>query len=135
MEVSAREVGPTINDVLRYTMIVDDEKYARVTTQMIDALIEDGNLVYKIHNYWDSDDYRGLNMSFQKPDGILFELQFHTPDSYDAKNETHELYEIIRSDYSSDEEKTEAFEARREREMAVPVPEGALDIQYEALVE
>ena len=38
----------------------------------------------------------GINVEMRSPSGQPFELQFHTPDSYNIKSYTHDLYDIIR---------------------------------------
>ena len=59
------------------------------------------------------------------------ELQFHTPESYDAKeSKTHAYYEILRSEDSSEEEKQMAAEKQAEVFGQVPVPEGAPEYTF-----
>ncbi len=131
MEVSVAEARGSIRDALRYTYVIEDEEYTAMTKQIIDACIENGYSVYKLKNTWDSPDYKGINMNLITPDAYIFELQFHTPESYDTKqNKTHEDYEIIRSVSSTAVEKAMAMVRNRLANMAVPVPEGALDISY-----
>jgi hypothetical protein len=41
--------------------------------------------------------YQGINTNFRSPEGQVFELQFHTQESFNVKqNLTHELYEELR---------------------------------------
>lgn len=42
------------------------------------------------------------------PGGQKFEFQVHSKESFEAKQEGHKLYEIIRSEKISDEDKAEA---------------------------
>ena len=85
MEVSIRETVPAIWDVIRYTMVVDDEMYTPVVKSIISALEEKGCSIAKFRNFWSADDYRGINMAFTTAGDDRFELQFHTPESYDTK--------------------------------------------------
>lgn len=48
-------------------------------------------------NTWDSDGYKGINTTWRDPGtGKLFELQFHTPESFYAKTASHDIYERLR---------------------------------------
>lgn len=50
--------------------------------------------------------YKGVNSQVMSPDGQVFELQFHTPQSFDVKqNVTHGLYERFRLLEDGDPEK------------------------------
>jgi hypothetical protein len=40
--------------------------------------------------------YRGINLTVKHWQGYLFEIQFHTPDSWRVKSETHPLYKESR---------------------------------------
>ncbi|MEL7571314.1 MAG: head morphogenesis protein, partial [Eubacteriaceae bacterium] len=67
-----------------------------------------GYTTINIYNTWNYEfyPYKGINTVVKTPDGIVFELQYHTPESYKLKNgELHKLYEKQRllEDTSSDE--------------------------------
>lgn len=56
------------------------------------------NKEYKLqamtNTFRDGAPYKGINSTYLSPDGELFELQFHTPESFDVKqNVNHILYE------------------------------------------
>ena len=48
-----------------------------------------------VKNTWDAPNasYRGINTTVESPDGVKFEMQYHTPESYAMKDHTHKLYE------------------------------------------
>ena len=51
-------------------------------------------------NYWldKNNPYNGVNTVVKAPNGQKFELQYHTPESFNVKNgEMHKLYEKHRS--------------------------------------
>jgi len=128
MEISLIEAAETVRDTLRYTFCLADEQYTAGVDEILKELSARGYTVEKFRNYWGNDGYKGINTNLATPDGFVFELQFHTADSYDAKeNKTHDLYEIVRSEQSTPEEKEEADAKQREIFAAVPVPEGAID--------
>jgi 2'-5' RNA ligase len=109
-EIDPREV--LINDALRYTVALPADQYVDGTQQIIDALREAGFDLPddKIKNSWGMrDGYNGINATFTDPvSGAVVELQFHTPESFEAKEHgTHADYEIVR-DMSNPEKKRRA---------------------------
>jgi hypothetical protein len=59
---------------------------------------------------------------------VLFEVQFHTPESWEAKQKTHDAYAIIENPDSSDADKAAARKYQQEVSAAIPIPEGADEI-------
>ncbi len=52
----------------------------------------------KLKNLWHADQYKGINSQWRRAEtGTRFEMQFHTPESLEAKELTHEAYERIRA--------------------------------------
>ena len=97
MEISLEEAVLTIHDALRYTFIIADDQYTSSVDEILKALVSHGYGVERFRNAWDGDGYKGINTNLTTPDGYCFEVQFHTQDSYDAKeSKTHDLYEIVR---------------------------------------
>ncbi len=132
MEISVAEASKTVSDVLRYTFVIEDSVYVATTKQITDTLIAGGYAVSKFKNYWVKDDvaYQGINALFVK-DGVIFELQFHTPISYYTKGEkTHAYYEIIRSETASEQEKAEARKKHDAAFAEIPVPAGVETLKY-----
>ena len=63
------------------------------------------------------------------PEGQRFEVQFHTPDSFHAKQHvTHAAYERIRDRLTSDAERAELKSFQREISSRIGIPDGAPDI-------
>ena len=49
-------------------------------------------------NLWAKDQYKGVNSQWLRPEsGLRFEVQFHTPESLEAKELTHGAYERVRT--------------------------------------
>lgn len=90
------EIADRIPDAVRYTYQFDAADYARGYQDVCSHLGSEGYTLVRSTNTWDSPDYKGINTRWSTPEGPLFEVQFHTPDSFAAKQETHELYEKIR---------------------------------------
>ena len=131
MEISLEEAVPTIRDALRYTFCIECDEYTASVDAILKALTAKGYGIVKLRNTWGQSGYKGINTNLMTPDGYVFETQFHTPDSFDAKEaKTHDLYEIIRSEHSTEAEKREASIKQKEIFDAVPVPEGAVDYAW-----
>lgn len=97
-----------INDILRYTYGADGKNLSAKTLESIDKYSAIGYNTVRIKNSWlDNDNpYNGINTIVQNPDDQKFELQYHTPASFELKNgKLHELYEKQR--LISDEESAE----------------------------
>lgn len=131
MEISLEEAALGIHDALRYTFCIDDADYTASVNEIMRAIVDHGCAVYRFKNFWGNTGYKGINAQLQMPDGQIFELQLHTQDSYDAKEvKTHALYEIVRSEEASEEERdTAAAEMLAVFTQVVP-PEGAVDISW-----
>lgn len=85
-----------IRDIIRYTYTAPADKYAGMIESSMTALKSQGYETTTIKNYWLKADnpYNGVNTFVKAPDGQVFELQYHTPESFALKNgELHTLYE------------------------------------------
>jgi hypothetical protein len=89
------EVANDMKDVLRYTTVFAPDKYVEGVKATVAQLLATGHTKKKFKNTWgNKTGYLGINAVFVTPDGAMFELQFHTPQSFHAKDEgTHDLYE------------------------------------------
>jgi len=88
-----------LNDLLRYTQTYDNERLAVATLDSIELLQDKGYRLERIIDTFPDKDsaYKGINAVFSDPGGNRFELQYHTPQSYNLKNgELHQLYEQSR---------------------------------------
>ncbi len=68
--------------------------------------------------------YRGINMTVISSQNQLFELQFHTVESYRLKTETHFLYQELRNKEISKQREVELIKKRREIAKNVARPKG-----------
>ena len=91
------DIPANISDALRYTQVFDPEDYARGMARTMASLQDEGYDVLKFKNYWGGDMYQGVNTVIRGPNGQVFELQFHTPQSFHTKEFiTHKWYEAAR---------------------------------------
>ena len=131
MEVSPEEAAAAIGDVLRYTLCIDEDQYVPIADKTLKTFAEKNISVIKFKNRWGGDGYKGINMNLKTKDGIVFELQLHTPASFEAKELEHANYEIVRSETATEEERIAAEKYAKEIYAKVPIPEGAPDYIWE----
>lgn len=87
-----------MNDALRYTTVFSNDDFSQGSQKMLDGLRSQGYHVDSVRGTWDGSDYRGTNTNIITPGGLKFELQFHTNESWDLKqNQSHALYEKLRT--------------------------------------
>ncbi len=120
-----------IGDVLRYTFTCSIEDYSQAVPATIERLQQEGYKVQKFRNAWGGKFYQGINVQFRSPEGVRFEMQFHTPQSYRIKQASHEVYEIRRNPSSTAAEVEQAIADSLAYNALVVVPEGASEINFE----
>jgi hypothetical protein len=116
-----------INDSLRYTITYPSENIGAGANKVMKQLEDAGYTKVKVKNTFKSGSpYKGINTTFRTPDGQPFELQFHTPESFHAKqNLTHSMYEELRL-LPGDSPKAEKLlkEIKAVSDENVPIPDG-----------
>jgi hypothetical protein len=124
------EVVRQITDAIRYTFCFEPAKYAAGywdVTQRLEA--REYRMVYSKNHWRDDPEYKGINTRWVTPDGQRFEMQFHTAESYHAKQEvTHGSYERLRNPLTQDDERHELRLYQREVCRWIAAPEGATAI-------
>lgn len=121
---TVREAVGEIADPVRFTLSYPPERYAEGVTTDVDRLKTEGFELIKLKNLWTADQYKGINSQWRRPDtGTRFEMQFHTPESLEAKELTHEAYERIRGSDASPAERRElkAFQRRVNALLITPI--------------
>ncbi|MGW3120958.1 hypothetical protein ACWDBW_28060 [Streptomyces sp. NPDC001107] len=131
---TAEGVLGDIKDSVRYTVEFPATNYAHGVQQAVDTLRTQGfeNVTFK--DTWNSPGYKGINSTWRDPvSGRVFEVQFHTPDSFAAKMDGHVLYEKERLPGVSPEELTAIRAHQGELFGKVPVPHGveAISLDHE----
>ncbi|WP_128332180.1 hypothetical protein [Apibacter sp. HY039] len=120
-----------MKDVLRYTTIFENSKLTSGTKTMLDALKQNGYKEVAIKNtFKDGAVYKGINTNFETPNGQVFELQFHTPESFNVKqNINHVLYEEARLPSTPKEISDVLIDKMRENSSKIPNPPNVSDIK------
>jgi hypothetical protein len=123
------DLAAKIHDGVRYTFILEFDHYTDSVDLAQSKLAEAGYHQIETKPGWHGEEYKGVNSQWEDPAfGIRFEVQFHTSESWSAKQTTHEAYETIRSNKASVEEVETLRAYQREVSVTVRIPLGALDI-------
>jgi hypothetical protein len=95
----------------------------------VERIKAEGFELVEFRNSWGNEEYKGVNSRWRVTDGNqLFEVQFHTAASFEAKQETHAAYEFLRTLSEDHEDVRELRGFQREVTAKIPVPPGATDI-------
>jgi hypothetical protein len=124
-----KDLAETIHDGIRYTFIFDFEKYTEGVELAHARISEAGYERIETKPGWHGDEYKGVNSQWaDSASGSRFEIQFHTQESWDAKQVTHRAYEKIEALNTPVHEKERLRAYQREVSASVRIPKGALDI-------
>jgi len=127
-ERSIAEITERMPDAIRYTFQLDSERYVAGYWNLHQRLEVGGSEFLMSRNFWDSPDYKGVNTRWLGPDGQVFEVQFHTPESYQAKQLTHTAYERLRTGTGPGAERPELESFQQDVSACIPIPDGAKGI-------
>ena len=118
-----------IPDAIRYTFCAMPENYKDAYSDIKERLEARGYKMYGGKNSWSDDQYKGINTRWTTPEGQRFEVQFHTPESFHAKQAiTHSSYERLRGSQIEKDERGELEAFQREVSSWIHVPDGVADI-------
>lgn len=128
-DATPEEVARRIPDAIRYTFCTELENYASAYWDVKDNLQDRGYEMRYSENHWSDTQYKGINTRWVTSEGQLFELQFHTPESFHAKQSvTHASYERLRNTLTTDAERRELMAFQHETCSWITTPEGVADI-------
>lgn len=124
------DAAAKLNDVQRYTFVHADHdsltEKARQTGQQMRAR---GWTLTKVKNtYQEGSTYKGLHIIAKDSDGTPVEVQIHSELSQRVKDESHQLYEVVRDINASDKERAEAAQRGKSLYEDVPTPRGMDDL-------
>jgi hypothetical protein len=119
-----------IFDAVRYSYCCDVDQYAESYADVHERLESAGyRMIFRANRWVGDPEYRGLNTRWLTPDGDRFELQFHTPESFFAKEYlTHGAYDRLRTPGSAKEEEAELLAYERLVCSAIPEPDRIREI-------
>lgn len=123
------QIAARISDIVRYTAIAPPDRLVAVAGTAVDALTSRGWTVVEVeHSYIDGSQYKGLHMLARHSSGRVAELQFHTKESQQVKDETHVGYERMRDPNTPRAERVELSAKGAAAWDQVPVPDGLADL-------
>jgi hypothetical protein len=109
--------------------VYSEEHYTEGVWADVARMEEQGFEPSERRNTWPEDQYKGINSSWREPDtGMLFEVQFHTKVSFEAKQLTHSSYERVRDPTTDRAELHELRQLQAGFCRQIPIPPGAVDI-------
>jgi hypothetical protein len=113
-----------INDAIRYTFCFEPSNYTEGywgIKQRLEA--NDCRMIYSKNHWRDDPEYKGINTRWVTAEGQRFEVQFHTAESFHAKQHvTHLAYERSRNQLTGRSERRELEAFQREVCTFVSVP-------------
>jgi hypothetical protein len=115
-----------VSDAIRYTFCFEPMSYVDGCSGVTHHLEEHGyRMIYGKNHWLDNPEYKGINTRWVTAEGQRFEVQFHTPESFHAKQHvTHWSYERLRNPLTEDDERTELRSYQREVCTWIGVPRG-----------
>lgn len=115
-----------IRDAIRYTTVFKENDFVTRYKAMQYLLAIEGYKTIVVKNTWKNDSaYKGVNTFIQNEDGDVFEMQYHTQQSFDVKNGLlHKLYEKFRDPKTPINEKEKLLLEMRKLSSKIKVPEG-----------
>jgi hypothetical protein len=126
---SSVELATEIHDTVRYTYLFEAEHYVDGIWHCHSALEGQGYELEVRRNSWDNPEYKGINTRWHDPGhDVHFEVQFHTPASWDAKQRTHGAYERIADPRTSPHERVRLRSEQAELSATIPVPARCTEI-------
>jgi hypothetical protein len=107
-DLSPRQAAAGVPDAVRFTLAYGESDYTDGVLADAERLKGAGYELLKLKNLWAKDQYKGINSQWLRPaTGLRLEVQFHTPQSWEAKEFTHKAYERLRDPLTSKAEETE----------------------------
>jgi hypothetical protein len=127
--LTAADAIRLVKDAIRYTFVYDEAAYAAGVHADCDRLQSSGFTPVDRQNSWEGDQYKGINSRWREPESeMLFEVQFHTQESLDAKELTHWAYERIRDTKTPPDEVGQLREYQSDVCARITVPPEATEI-------
>ncbi|WP_460385256.1 XopAD/skwp family type III secretion system effector [Pseudomonas amygdali] len=83
-----------VNDALRYSVVLDPQHFTAGLRGVLASLDDQGHVRVKLNNLFAKHRpaFKAVNVTMRSPEGALWEIQFHTPDTFRLKEQFHDLY-------------------------------------------
>jgi hypothetical protein len=124
---TVEEVVRALPDIIRYTFCFKSESYTAGYWDIKGRMEERGySMVYSKNHWRDDPQYKGINTRWVTAEGQRFEVQFHSEESFYAKQHvTHKSYERLRNPLTPDDERQELRSFQQEVCSWIDVPDDA----------
>lgn len=129
-DTTPADAAGAISDAVRYTFSFSTDEYVGGFLEVKERLESAGYKMTYGENHWLNDpQYKGVNTRWQAPSGGRFEVQFHTSESFYAKEHlTHPSYERLRTPTISRAEQRALKIFQKAVCGAIPEPSGIMRI-------
>ncbi|HEX4657628.1 MAG TPA: hypothetical protein VH307_09595 [Streptosporangiaceae bacterium] len=120
---SAEELSHEVHDGISYVYLFEAEHYADATLQVHSRLKGQGFELEARRNSWRNPEYKGINTRWRDPaHDIVFEVQFHTASSWDARQRTDASRQRIMDPATSPAERRRLRATQAEMSAGIPAP-------------
>ncbi|MGK9145397.1 hypothetical protein KXR77_18130 [Xanthomonas euvesicatoria] len=88
------EAAAGVNDALRYSVVLEPQDFTAGLRAVLAALDDQGHARVKLTNQFTvyPPVFKAINVTLRSPAGALWEIQFHTPETFALKEHFHDLY-------------------------------------------
>ncbi|CEE49685.1 Shikimate kinase [Xanthomonas citri pv. citri] len=88
------EAAAGVNDALRYSVVLEPQDFTAGLRAVLSALDDQGHARVKLTNQFTvyPPVFKAINVTLRSPAGALWEIQFHTPETFALKEHFHDLY-------------------------------------------
>ncbi|MGV7204143.1 XopAD/skwp family type III secretion system effector [Xanthomonas citri] len=88
------EAAAGVNDALRYSVVLEPQGFTAGLRAVLAALDDQGHARVKLTNQFTEYPpvFKAINVTLRSPEGALWEIQFHTPETFALKERFHDLY-------------------------------------------
>jgi hypothetical protein len=129
-DLSPHRLAADVPDAVRFTFEYSKAHYTDGVQADVQRIRDEGFELMKLKNLWSEDQYKGVNSQWRRPEtGLRFEVQFHTQESREAKELTHEAYERLRDPLTSESEATALEQYQRRVNALISVPSDVFAIE------
>ena len=130
-KISLTGAANKIYDVLRYTLLSEDDDFVENYFKTIEYLKDQGYNVFRVKNkfIYEKEAYRAINSIIVSKGGYKFELQFHTPSSLEAKRNNHALYKEEQMESITEDRKKDIRFEMKQNVSRVGIPRNIADIK------
>jgi hypothetical protein len=123
------ELADEVHDGIRYAFLAETVHYTEATLQVHSRLKGQGFELEARRNCWENPEYKGINTRWRDPaHDLAFEVQFHTPGSWNVRQRAQALYRKITDPATSPAERARLRAMRADMSAGISIPRGCTAI-------